>query len=69
MKDMKLCKDCKWIERKWFVDVDNSRCTNPKVSLSPTYGPVSGMHKLCIHERDIEVGDCGPPGKYFEARN
>ena len=67
MPIIKLCKDCKWIERNWFGFI----CSSPKC-LCPRIDGIIHMVTGETRRPFAEVvryrfGVCGSDGKYWEA--
>lgn len=61
---MKLCKDCKWIERKWFLFSWLSYCYNPEVMKASTDGTGEFFANLAR-----EYGPCFKEGKFWERKS
>jgi hypothetical protein len=71
MTDLKLCKDCKWYKKSWFEHLTGmgdgyDTCLNPVLSNNLVTGKVKGG-RFCENMRRC-YGNCGPEGRYWEAR-
>jgi hypothetical protein len=63
---MKLCKDCKWRIKRWFI----SFCDRPNLEDSDR-NPINGKTTIvCSFDRDVSYSydTCGPDAKYWEAK-
>lgn len=74
---MKLCKDCKWLERTWLMRIklmvpgQFSRCLCPALNDDQSPSPITGKPprpKFCSVMRDFDHR-CGKEAKYFESMN
>ncbi len=78
VKEMKLCKNCKWYKKDWldFGSGRYSRCLNPKTlpkpktKLSLITGKsvfIPGIIPFCAIERTYTFSQtCGPQAKFYE---
>lgn len=65
--EIKMCKDCKWRGRAWFISAGNQYCYNPEVVKSErknfpaddgkAYAKIARMYGPCYHD-----------GKFWEKR-
>jgi len=75
---VKLCKDCRWVERGWFGGVVGiyARCMHDKSALNDDIGNrlVTGcvrsaeQHFASTMRLSRLSGRCGPDAKLFEPR-
>lgn len=66
-KEIKLCKDCKWIIKEFnkYIDEEFLKCGNPKVcNVSKVTGNIDNY--MCSVARAYE---CGKKAKYFEPKD
>lgn len=72
VEPVKLCKDCRWVERGWFGRVhERSECRHEKSALrlvSLVVGAVACVTYLRAGGMRSKSGRCGPDAKLFEPR-
>jgi hypothetical protein len=69
MTEMKLCKDCKFYKKNWFMHLFErsdryDKCLNPIFNQNPVTGKTNGLY--CDNTRKYH--GCGMEGKYWEAK-
>lgn len=65
MIEMKLCKNCKWRGRNWFIFEQYQYCYHPKV-IEEAYKHFSQDWEFARLARDF--GPCYREGRFYERR-
>ena len=62
---IKMCKDCKWRGRNWFVSAINQYCHHPTVVKIERYNNPGDNGKAFANLARV-FGPCYKEGKYWE---